>query len=289
MEKEMEKRILGKTDEKLSIVGFGGIIIINEEPEVASRYVSMAIDRGINYFDVAPLYGNAQELLGPALKPYRKNCFLACKTFKRTAAEAEEDLIESLKLLKTDYFDLYQLHSVFNLSDVKTITGPGGALETLIRAREKGLVRYIGFSAHSEEAALALIENFDFDTILFPFNWVCWIKDNFGPRVLKKAQDKNMGILAIKSMAKRKWEENEEKIWPKCWYCPVGDFKEANLALRFTLSKPVTSAIAPGHLEFLWWACDIADKFEPLTKKEMNILQKKAKNLKPITAELLND
>lgn len=117
----MEKRILGKTDEKLSIVGFGGIIVMNESARDSARYVSEAIDRGINYFDVAPEYGNAQEILGPALKPYRKSVFLSCKTLMRSKREAKVELIDSLRKLETDYFDLYQLHAVNTLEEVDQI------------------------------------------------------------------------------------------------------------------------------------------------------------------------
>ena len=97
----MDKRALGKTGEKLSIIGFGGIVVREVTAHEASRFVSMAIDRGINYFDVAPEYGNAQEMLGPALRPYRDNVFLACKTHEKTAIGAEIEFMDSLKKLKT--------------------------------------------------------------------------------------------------------------------------------------------------------------------------------------------
>ncbi len=282
----MDKRILGKTGEKLSVIGFGGIIVTNETPKAASEYVSKAIDRGVNYFDVAPTYGNAQEILGPALKPYRKNCFLACKTMERTGAKAAKELARSLELLETDYFDLYQLHGVTTLEEVDRITGSDGALETFIEARDKGIIKYIGFSAHTEEAALALMDRYNFDTILFPFNWVCWLKDGFGPRVLNKAKEKEIGILALKALAKRTWGKNEEKKWPKCWYAPVDNRDEASLTLRFTLSKPVTSAIAPSHAELFWWTCDITDKFKPITEEETELLKEKAEKINSITAAL---
>ncbi|MBN2072738.1 MAG: aldo/keto reductase [Actinobacteria bacterium] len=283
----MEKRTLGKTGEKLSIIGFGGVVVMNESARDSARYVSEAIGKGINYFDVAPQYGDAQERLGPALKSYRKDCFLACKTLKRTRDEAFIDLRRSLKLLKTDYFDLYQLHGLSTLKEVETVTGPGGALEAFIEAREKGIIRYIGFSAHSEEAALALMDKFDFDSILFPFSWACWLKDGFGPEVLGKAEEKNMGILALKALAKRAWDKGEEKKWPKCWYAPVDNYEEACLTLRFTLSKPVTSAVSPSHAELLWWACSIADEFKPITEEETGILREKAKAVKnTITSSL---
>jgi len=279
----MKKRVLGNTGESLSIVGFGGIAVMNEEPSVAQQTVAQAVEeRGINYFDVAPSYGNAEERLGPALEPYRDSVFLACKTGKRDAAEAEKELSRSLERLRTDHLDLYQLHGVTTLEEVQQIMGPGGALETFLRAREQGRVRFLGFSAHTEEAALALMDGFDFDSILFPFNWVCWNQGKFGPRVLQKAVDKKVGVLALKTLAKRKWQEDEQRKWTKTWYSPVDTFEEASMAVRFTLSKPITAAVSPGHAELLWWACDAAEQFTPLSEEEENEIAARSAGLDPI-------
>jgi len=280
---EMEKRKLGRTGEELSIVGFGGIVVKDETPEDAKRFVAMAVEnRGVNYFDVAPSYGNAEERLGPALEPYRDSVFLACKTGKRDAKGAEEELHNSLKRLRTDHLDLYQLHAVSSMDDVEKITAPGGALETFVKAREKGLTRYLGFSAHSEEAAMELMDRFAFDTMLFPFNWVCWHQGKFGHKVLEKAQKKGLGILALKALAKRRWKKDEKRKWDKVWYSPVDTFEEASLALRFTLSKPITAAPSPSHVEFLWWACDAADKFTPLSEEEAKEVAERSAGLEPI-------
>src|SRR5512133_465712 len=99
----LERRALGRTGEKLSIVGFGGIVVMNATPEQASERVRHAIDAGVTYFDVAPSYGNAEQMLGPALEPYRKSVFLACKTQGRTKAEAEKELESSLRNLRTEH------------------------------------------------------------------------------------------------------------------------------------------------------------------------------------------
>ncbi|MCG9478697.1 MAG: aldo/keto reductase [Actinomycetia bacterium] len=283
----MEKRILGKTKERLSIIGFGGIVVTDETASNASRYVSKAIDRGINYFDVAPEYGNAQEMLGPALKPYRKDVFLACKTHEVTAKGAEREFKDSLKKLKTDYFDLYQMHQATTLDEVKQIMGPGGALEYFIKAKDKGYVKYLGFTAHSEEAAIALMGIYDFTSILFPFNWALWFKDGFGPAVFKKAKEKEIGILALKALAKGMWQSDNRGKWDKCWYEPMDSFEEASLALRFTLSLPVTSAVSPSHAELLWLACDIADSYKAITTEEKEILKNKSLGIDTITQELL--
>jgi predicted aldo/keto reductase-like oxidoreductase len=278
----MERRPFGTTGEKVSVVGFGGIICRDEDPGEAKKLVDRAIDRGITYFDVAPGYGNAEERLGPALAPHRKKVFLACKTEKRTAAEAETELHRSLERLRTDHVDLYQHHAVSTVEEVETIMGPGGAMETFVKAREKGMARFLGFSAHGEAAALALMDRFPFDSVLFPFNWACWLKHGFGERVLHAAGKKGMACLALKTLAKRKWAEGEEKAWPKCWYKPVDTYEEAVRAVRFTLSKPVAAALSPGHAELLEWLCDAAEHARPLSSREEAALAEEAQGLDTI-------
>jgi aryl-alcohol dehydrogenase-like predicted oxidoreductase len=278
----IQKRQLGKTGEQLSVVGFGGIVVKDETPESAAQLVAQAIERGINYFDVAPAYGNAEERLGPALEPYRTSTFLACKTQQRRRAGAEAELRRSLERLRTDHLDLYQLHAVQSLAEVETITGPGGALEAFVEAREQGLIRYIGFSAHSEQAALALLDRFEFDTILYPVNWVCWYGGNFGPAVVARAQEQEIGILALKALARQQRRPGKERKWPKCWYEAVDTPAEAALGLRFTLSRPVTAAVSPSHAELLWWQCDAAAKFKPLSDEEEAQLAQQSEGLWPV-------
>jgi len=279
---KMEKRALGKTGEKLSMIGFGGIVVDKATPEQASARVKEAIDAGINYFDVAPSYGNAEEMLGPALEPYRKDVFLACKTTERKKEGARKELEQSLKNLRTDYFDLYQLHAVTKLEDVDTIFAKGGAMETFVEAREEGKVKYLGFSAHSVEAAMALMDGYDFDTLLFPFNFATWYAGNFGPQVMEKAREKEMGILALKAMAWRRWEEGEERNIDKTWYKPFTDKEEAREGLRFTLSHPVTAAIPPGHEKLFSMALKLARDFSPMNENEVQSIKKKAMQTEPL-------
>ncbi len=274
---KMEKRSLGRTGEMLSIIGFGGIVVRDATPQKAAEDVKLAIDAGINYFDVAPSYGDAEVKLGPALEPYRKDVFLACKTGKRTKSEARAELEQSLKNLRTDHFDLYQHHAVTSLADVDTILGPGGAMETFIEARKEGKIRFIGFSAHSVEAAIALMDRFDFDTILFPFNYTTWHSGNFGPQVLARAKEKNMGILALKAMAKGPWEKGADRSkYPKCWYEPLVTPEDIRMGLRFTLSHPVTAAVTPGESELFRIALDLRNDIKPLNKAEIAGIKTKA-------------
>jgi len=278
------RRTLGKTGEHLSIIGFGGIVVMNEEAGATSNIVAEAVDRGINYFDVAPSYGNAQERLGPALAPYRKNCFLACKTEGRMKDESRKQLEESLRLLKTDHVDLYQFHALTKRTDLDKVLGPGGAMETMEAAKKEGKIRYIGFSVHSVETALAALDRYNFDTVLFPVNWVLFSQANFGPQILKRAQEKQMGILALKGMAKTVWagDQKQNHPEPKCWYQPAGFPEEASLGLRWTLSHPITAAIPPGDEKYFRLAMDVAQSFKPLEPHEEQALLAGGKGVEPI-------
>ncbi len=278
----LEKRSLGKTGEKLSMIGFGGIVVDKATPEQASARVTEAIDFGVNYFDVAPTYGNAEEMLGPALQPFRKKVFLACKTQERKREGALKELDQSLEYLKTDHFDLYQLHAVTAPEDVDTIFSKGGAMEAFLEAREDGRIRYLGFSAHSVEAAMALMDRFEFDTILFPFNFATWYAGNFGPQVMERAKEQQMGILALKAMAFRPWEEGEERSNTKTWYKPLPTKKEANQGLRFTLSHPVTAAIPPGHEDLFSMALRLASGFTPMDREEILAIKEKGMETRPL-------
>ncbi len=278
------RRTLGKTCEQLSIIGFGGIVVMNEETGAAANIVAEAVDRGINYFDVAPSYGNAQERLGPALAPYRNKCFLACKTDGRMKDDSRADLEQSLKLLKTDHLDLYQFHALTKMTDLDKVLGPGGAIETMEAAKKEGKIRYIGFSVHSAETALAAIDRYNYDTILFPLNWVLFTQANFGPQILKRAQEKKIGILALKAMAKTVWpaEQKHNHPEPKCWYHPAAFPEEASMGLRWTLGYPITAAIPPGDERYFRLAMDVAQKYKPLDATEEQALLAGAKGVEPI-------
>ena len=281
----LAKRPLGKTGERLSIIGMGGIVIMNMKQSRANNLVAEAFERGINYFDVAPLYGDAQQRLGPALEPYRKHSFLACKTDERSKRGAQEELEESLRLLRTDHFDLYQFHYLTTLHDVETVFGPDGAMETFQAAKQAGKVRFLGFSAHSVEAALAAMDRYEFDTILFPINFVLFSQANFGPQVLEKARQKGMGILALKAMAKTPWPKamkESQRPNPKCWYQPAPLPEEASLGLRWTLSKPITAAVPPGDEKYFRLAMDVAQSFTPIKPEEEKTLMARAAGVEPI-------
>ena len=278
----MQTREYGNTGQQLSIVAFAGIVVKDETVQNSARYVSWAIDQGINYFDVAPGYGNAQNMLGPALEPYRNDVFLACKTGERDARGARAELEESLELLRTDHFDLYQLHAMTTDEDLEVATGPGGALEVFVKAREEGLVRHLGFSAHSAEVAIELMSRFDFDSVLFPVNFTTWFESGFGPQIMSEAEERGVARLALKGAAHHALENRNDRVREKCWYAPIEDRDLMKLALRWTLSLPITAAIPPGDPELWQMAVEVAQDFTPITPDEELELRENASGRKPL-------
>ena len=279
----MPKRLLGKTGVKLSIIGLGGIVVMNETSEKAEKLVNKSIEAGINYFDVAPSYGDAELKLGPALKPWRSNIFLACKTGQRDKNGAWEELQKSLQRLQTKHIDLYQLHGLITEKDVETALGQNGAIEAFLQAKKEGIIKHIGFSAHSPKAALKAMREFDFDTVLYPINFVTHFQSHFEEEVLSEAKKRNLGILALKSMAKQRWsKDTDRKQHPKCWYQPIDEPELAELALYWTLAQGITAALPPGDEQVYRNALKFAPGYRKLTGPETNKLKQIAVDLNPI-------
>ncbi|MHB1006256.1 MAG: aldo/keto reductase [Chloroflexota bacterium] len=283
----MQYRELGRTGQKLSVIGCGGMLVVGVGQVEANRLIASAVERGVTYFDVAPAYGNgeAEEKFGPALAPFRDGIFLAGKTRVRDAVGARAELERSLQRLQTDHFDLYQLHALPSVDEVEQVFAPGGAMETLLRARDEGKARYLGFSAHSAEAAVELLRRFPFDSVLIPLNFAAYTTGHFGPQVVDAARKAGAGILALKAMARTSWPDGttvDQRSWRKCWYEPIADEATASLALRFTLSLPITAAIPPGHAELWEMAYRAAENRGPLSAAEEAQLQALAAATRPL-------
>ncbi len=279
----MEKITLGKTGLNISKIFYGGIISMKDGQEFSDKYVDYAIKSGVNYFDVAPSYGDAEVILGNSLIPYRKDIYIACKTTCRDAENAKREMEQSLKHLHTDYFDNYQLHSITTKEDVDKVFSKGGAFEVILKAKEEGIIKHLGITCHSEEAAMHAINTYDFETMLFPINWGLLMHKGFGKNAIALAQEKGMGILGMKGLVERAWEENEDRsMYPKSWCKPIypdeKDFRIA--ALKYSLKSGAMSLVMPGTFECFEFAIENLDKIlEPITDADTALLEAKANEI----------
>src|SRR3974390_2845219 len=170
----VERRRLGRTGHHSSVAVLGGAAFWDGEPETTGTAFAAALAAGVNHIDVAPQYGRAQELLGPLIPPVRSRLFVACKTLQHRPDEVRAQLEESLRLLRCDRFDLYQLHAVTDLDELKA---RAGAVEAILAARDEGLCRWVGITGHNLGAPAAHLEalrRYDLDTVMFPVNPRLW-------------------------------------------------------------------------------------------------------------------
>ena len=188
----------GSTGLKASEVGFGGIPIIRLDKGTAIKVLQRAFDRGITFYDTANAYYDSEEKMGCALAGKRQEIVLATKTLKRDAQGTMKDLERSLKMLQTDYIDLFQLHQIAQDKVWDTVTAPEGALSALVKAKEQGKIRFIGVTSHKIPMALKLVKTGLFSSIQFPINFI----ETEGEHELRKeAMDRGLGILGMKPMA----------------------------------------------------------------------------------------
>jgi hypothetical protein len=187
--------ILGKTGLEISEVGFGCIPIIRLSTAEAVTVLRRAYDRGITLFDTANAYLDSEEKIGLAFDGMRSRLVIATKTLKRDRAGAEADIDLSLRRLRTDYIDLFQIHQLSLESDYQAATGPDGALEAVFRARQAGKIRHTGVTSHSIEMAVKLVKTGLFSTVQFPFNF---IESKPAEELHPAARQEKMGILAMK-------------------------------------------------------------------------------------------
>ena len=278
---------LGKTGYQVSAVVYGGIVSKDVGQQASDRFVSQAIDRGVNYFDVGPWYGDAEEKLGHSLKQYRHEVYLACKTTQRNRQGAEFELNRSMKRLHTDYFDNYQLHALTTREDVEAAFAPGGIMDLLVPLKKQGTLRCLGISAHSEQAALHCLELYPFDTVLFPMNYQLDHNDNFGRQLAARKASDGFGLLGMKSLIERAWLNDDEKKnspHPKSWCKPFSPDETALrlAAMRYSLIMGSDVLVPPGNDECFFFMLDHVNEVfgQMLSDEDRQLLDERYEQVK---------
>jgi aryl-alcohol dehydrogenase-like predicted oxidoreductase len=279
----MEKRRLGRTGHMSSVLTLGCAAFWRVPQSEADRVMKLALEHGVNHIDVAPTYGEAELRLKKWMREHRDEFFLACKTRHRTRDEAAEQLRASLERLGVEHFDLYQLHGLDDYGEMETALGEGGAMEAILEAQDEGLVDHIGLTSHVPSIAIEAIRCFDFDTVLFPLNFILKrhpVPENDYEPLLELAKERDMGTIAMKAFTKRPWPTEERRY--ETWYEPWDTQREIDRALWFTLSQGVTTAASAGDVRLFEMLVDTAERYTELTPEEQEELVTSASGLKPL-------
>jgi predicted aldo/keto reductase-like oxidoreductase len=269
-----------------TIAIFGGAAFWQISQEDADKVIEQVLEAGINHFDIAPSYGQAEERVGPWMPRERDHIFLGCKTTERTKEGAWNEMQRSLKLLQTETFDLYQCHAITKMEELDAVTMKGGALEAFVQARQEGLVKHLGITGHGAETPQIFLEalrRFDFDTVLFPLNFV----QMANPEYRKYAEDliaeckaKDVGTMIIKHITKGPWGEKQHTA--TTWYEPFEEMDKIQQAVNFALSYEVTGLCTPGDTRILPLVIKACENFQTLNQEQMEEMIQSAKQYEPL-------
>jgi aryl-alcohol dehydrogenase-like predicted oxidoreductase len=245
----MEKRRLGRIGHETSVLVYGAAALGSVTQQVADASLAQALAAGINHLDTAASYGDAEERMGPTVAQIRDQVFLATKSTERRAEDAWRELNRSLELLHTDHIDLWQVHAVCDLPELDKVFAPGGAIEAFVRAKDEGIVSWIGITGHTEQAPLVHAEavvRHDFDSVLTPVNYHLYTADaefreNFDI-LYELLKERDVALRTIKATARKPWVGDHELA---TWYEPFTTPEDIRAAMSWVLgSFPYIAGLA---------------------------------------------
>jgi aryl-alcohol dehydrogenase-like predicted oxidoreductase len=273
----MERRRLGKTGHESTVITFGTYAIGNVSQAEADRAIEFALEHGINHFDVAPTYAEAELRLGDYLKRHpQPDLFIGCKTNKRSFDEASMELHRTLDRLGRDEFDLYQLHAVCNMDDLDTCFAPGGSMEAILAAKDEGLVDHIGITGHGMKAPathLASLDRYPFATVMTSNNPVMEAIEDVRRdwrALLTRCEEDDVGVHVLKATAKAPW--GDRKPTHNTWYEPLTDQDDIDRAVAWALARRVTTLCSSGDVTVFPTIVAAAERYRQVDVQERDAL-----------------
>ncbi|MBK9927556.1 MAG: aldo/keto reductase [Anaerolineales bacterium] len=284
----METRRFGRTGHMSTLAIFGGAAFWEISQADADKVMEQVIEAGVNHIDIAPSYGQAEERVGPWMPRERGRFFLGCKTTERTKQGAWDEMQRSFKRLQTETFDLYQCHAITTMEELDAVTMKGGALEAFVEARQRGLIQYIGITGHGADAPkiyLEALRRFDFDSILFPLNFVQMGNPEYrtyAEKLIAECKAKDVGTMIIKTITKAPW--GERKHTATTWYEPFDQAEDIQRAVNFALSYDVTGLCTVGDTRILPLVLQACKNFKPMNEAEQQKMIKTSGQYEPLFA-----
>ena len=282
----METRRDGRTEHMSTVAVFGAAAFWQISQADADKAIELIIEAGINHIDVAPSYGQAEIRIGPWMPRERQRFFLGCKTMERTRDGAWKEMQQSLKHLQTETFDLYQSHAVTTMEELDAITMKGGALEAFVEARREGLTKFIGITGHGAETPKIFLEalrRFDFDTVMFPLNFVQMANPEFrgyAEELIAACKAKDVGTLIIKTITKAPWGERQHTA--TTWYEPFEKSDEIQRAVNFVLSHDVSGLCTAADTRVLPLVVQACENYSILSNDEMEAMIESGRQYEPL-------
>jgi predicted aldo/keto reductase-like oxidoreductase len=272
----MQKRRFGRTGHQSTVAIFGGAGLGSVTQQVADRAMEQVIAAGVNHIDIAPSYGHAESVVGPWMVQERKRFFLGCKTTERTEKGAWDELQRSLERLHTDHFDLFQIHAITSIEQLNQVLAPGSVIDAILKAREQRLTKYIGITGHGQNSPAVFMEalrRFDFDTILFPINFVQYAIPKYrrdAEALVAECKKRDVGTMIIKAVGKGVWRDQPRTA--TTWYEPFEDAEHIQQGVNFALSLDVTGLCTAGDVNVLPLFLEACENFTPLNEAEQEAL-----------------
>jgi predicted aldo/keto reductase-like oxidoreductase len=266
----MMQKTMGRLGVESSMVMFGAASLGKVSQETADASISFALEHGVNHFDTAASYGEAELRLSPWMPEIRKRIFLATKTGERTKEKAKAELYRSLERLQVDNVDLIQLHAVGDLQELDRCTIQGGALEALLEAKQEGIVKAIGITGHGHQAPhthLEALKRYSFDTVLLPLNYYLYGLPDYRSAfdaLMEEAGKQGTAVRVIKAIAKGPWEKEQRRDYAT-WYEPFDQQEVIDACVHFVCSFPgVCGFASAGDVDLFPKIVDAAERFESM-------------------------
>jgi aryl-alcohol dehydrogenase-like predicted oxidoreductase len=256
----------GRTGHESTRIIFGAAALSAVTQDEADRTIALLEEHGINHFDTAASYGDSELRLGPWLEHNRDKVFLATKTGEREAGPAYDQIRRSLERLRVDQVDLIQLHNLVDEGEWETALGAGGALEAAVRARDEGLVRFIGVTGHGVTVARQhhrALERFDFDSVLLPYNYPMMQNAQYAAdfeALVARCQERSVAIQTIKAITKAPWGDREQTA--STWYEPLREQGPIDMAVGWVLGRDGVFLNTVGDIHVLPMVLDAAERFD---------------------------
>jgi aryl-alcohol dehydrogenase-like predicted oxidoreductase len=256
----------GTTGHDSTRIIFGAAALSDVSQSDADRTMETIIDAGVNHIDTAASYGESEVRLGPWIERYRDRFFLATKTGDRDEASAYDSIQRSLERLRTDQIDLIQLHNLVDPAEWDQALAAGGALDAAVRAREEGLVRFIGVTGHGVTVAAQhrrALDRFAFDSVLLPYSYVMHQNPQYAAdweALYAICQERQVAMQTIKAITLAPWGERTPTT--STWYEPLTAQEDIDLAAHWVLGRPGVFLNTVGDIHILPRVLDAAARFE---------------------------